>query len=190
MSDRTSLDPDLVLSEDLAAIETRMRQVVPQASQLNRDELMYRAGWAAARAGGDASQSSLRLWQAAAGVLAASLLMAVTKLVSDDPAAVSSVPVAEASSNAEPKKVTNDTEHPVVALSYTTSIRSTAPLLMMRDRALNQDFSELPISSSASAIASPALTTNQKLIEELLPRKGTSIDPWPRFLLWNLGESS
>ncbi len=190
MSDRIPLNPDLLLSDDLAAIEARMHLLAPGASQLNRDELMYQAGWAAARARVDAPRPSLRLWQAATGVLAASLLIALTQLVPDESAAVSSVPIAEVTANTEPQVSTDEPKGPVKVVPYSASIRSTAPLLVMRARALNQDFSELPIRSGSSVSAAPTLTTNQTLIDELLPRTGTSVNAWQSFLRSNLGESS
>lgn len=187
MSDKPPLNSESPLPEDLSSVESRLQQFGPVVTTVNRDALMYEAGWAAAHAKLDTS-TSLRLWQAAAGVLAASLLMALTPLTLQESPSSVSVSAPEIVANAEHEPKTFEPESSEAAFGYTTYLRSTAPLLVRRGRALNQDFSELPNDSSSRALVSPTLTTNRKLLEELLPRTSTPAVRPPSISLWNSGE--
>ena len=88
MPDELKLPDDLRLPDDLAACEARLAGQLLASSRLNRDELLYRAGWAAceaAKARQNAVSSSpaarrglIAAWSSASAGLAAALAVAVT----------------------------------------------------------------------------------------------------------------
>ena len=82
------MSDEVRLPDDLAACEARLAAHSPGASRLNRDELMYRAGWAAAEAQLArtsavsptlvAGSHRAAAWSLASAALAASLAVAAT----------------------------------------------------------------------------------------------------------------
>lgn len=116
MSNKQDMSDELKLPADLAACEARLAAQPLPALSLNRDELMYRAGWAAAEAarvqvvsppskgGARGGIRDVAIWSAASAALAASLAVAVTlaamggsRTSAEVPAAGSHPPLADAS---------------------------------------------------------------------------------------------
>lgn len=114
MSNEQSMPDELKLPADLAACEARLAASALPAPPLNRDELMYRAGWAAAVAVRSretlqpskpqppARKRDVAFWSATSAALAASLAVAVTLAMTrrdetptSAPAAGSRPPLAE-----------------------------------------------------------------------------------------------
>ena len=67
-------EPDL--PPELADIETQLRQLALPSARVNREQLFYQAGWAAAQANLDptSSSNSRLLWPMTSGVLAAAVV--------------------------------------------------------------------------------------------------------------------
>lgn len=67
------IDP---LPPELTDLETQLRKLSLPTAKLNREATLYQCGWAAARAHFHAQRSQRgRMWQAASGVLAASVVV-------------------------------------------------------------------------------------------------------------------
>lgn len=92
MSDELNMPDDLRLADQLAACEARLAAHPLASSSINRDELLYRAGWAACEAHrqpaaalrpANPSRAKILAWSTASAALAASLAVAATlRLVS------------------------------------------------------------------------------------------------------------
>ena len=68
------------LPSELKQLEAKLRQQEPQGCAVNRDALMYQAGWAAAEVAGKLRWG----WPATTGVLAASVAILAFMLMSSD----------------------------------------------------------------------------------------------------------
>ena len=170
MSTEPDLECDANLPAECVEVEAALRRFAPSAATVNRDELMYRAGWEAARAQKAGSRVNLRVWQSAAGALAATLLFVLMQSADSEvqrPGVIDSQPLVAATEHEEPVSVP---ENPQLRYVQTSYLRSTAPLLVMRSRALNQDFSERPVSAISVGVSMPTVTTSRQLLEEFLPR--------------------
>lgn len=170
MSTEPDLEFDANLSAELIEVESALQRFAPSPVTVNRDELMYRAGWEAAKIQKASSRTNLRIWQSAAGALAASLLFVLMQTADPkvpEPSVIDSQPLVAATRHEETASVPKSPPPRYVQTSY---LRSTAPLLVMRSRALNQDFSELPASAISVSVSTPPVVTNRQLLEEFLPR--------------------
>lgn len=170
MSTEPDLEFDSTLPTELRGIETVLQQFTPSATAVNRDELMYCAGWEAARAQNSGSRTNLRIWQTAATALAASLLLVMLQTGTKENQNSTILDPEPVVAVTEPEASTSQPEHPRPRYVQTTYLRSTAPLLVMRSRALNQDFGELPVHSYSGSTTPATVTTNLKLLKEFLPR--------------------
>jgi hypothetical protein len=193
------MSDELRLPDELAAIEARLAAHPLPASPLNRDELLYQAGWAACEAKLAATShllaSSLRepkhpsraivAWSLTSAALAASLAVAVTLALAPDRAPTLAV---EGAGGSRP---------PLASVVETTTAAAPAPrsdevdrvlanldALLRLDRSLptaslwaalgsprRQPWDE-PIVASVDATAPAASSpdTARGLLEELLPR--------------------
>jgi hypothetical protein len=213
------MSDELRLPEDLAACEARLAAMSLPASRIDRDELMYRAGWAAALAGvgttrlavADPPPSKRGILAAslASAALAASLAVAIT--LQWRPAAEHTLIVAQ-----EPKKTTevhaaaaprptarrtapvrpgfsSDVDALLARFSGRNGLRAESPLAARLHPGLDEEGALSAI--HADAAASPAATkTARQLLEELLPEsraRDISLTP-TRLWPWsglNSGES-
>jgi hypothetical protein len=177
---------ELGLSQDLAACEARLASQPLAASGLDRDQLMYRAGWAAREASQVAAsrapvdreprQRSVAGWSLTSAAVAASLAVIVTfqwrpavdrKVAAKSPNAESSLPTIPAEAP------------PPTSTVITVMESSPAPrrarqldigLFRLRRQALRGDLSEpAGIASLTVDSAPPAPQTALELRQELLP---------------------
>jgi len=132
-----STEPDL--PSELMSFEAQLRRQSLPACRVDRDELMYEAGWAAA----EASRQKNWLWPATSVVLAASVLALAAFLVRG-PEEPRTIVAAEVATPQTEKK----TSVPPVASDpprYPLRWIPRSPFLAMRDRALRMEFDE-PVS--------------------------------------------
>ena len=192
------MSDELRLPDDLAACEARLAAQSLPASTINRDELMYRAGWAAGveatrlaaanspplkvRARGGVRIAVASLTSAAA---AASLAVWVTLAwQGPDVAQVAGVaprPDAEARSIVEASQPSSINLIAAEPMPLEMRIRPSIDvgLLGLRTRALNQA-SLLSQSSTASNgdLPAPSAKTARQLLDEMLPAAGERTPSW------------
>lgn len=191
-----SQEPNLTCEQ--AEIESLLRRLAPVDSTLDRDALMYQAGWdAAARS----PSKTHWLWPATSAALAATLLFAIT-LPTNNPQPASLLQ--QTGTSAPPQKTpiaeqTVQLEKPNSVHAAFMPLNRYAPqasLLVMRDRALRFDFDSFSPDEPPSDLPVATETTNRQLLQEFLPNsnrpnsKKPSSRPrrfWPS---WNLGETS
>ena len=176
------------LPTDLASVEERLLRLAPTSSRLDRDELMFRAGAAAAevrlvQGGGGLrrQQWTLPLWTAAA---AAVFAVAMTRqfwpsLPAGDAAGGQTGPDAPAGAVAEGALVKATGEDRPVQLPTLRFASTRAPMLAAREKALRFEFDSPP---AATAAEGPVSSVRQ-LREELLPPRATP--QWQELGLWN-----
>lgn len=183
------MSDELRLPDDLAAMEARLAAHAPPASGLNRDELMYRAGWAAA----EENLANLRLataassphhssrharstaaWSLASAALAASLAVAVTLLVQSPPQAplplapAIAVQPATVAPLAAPSPRADDVADYLASMSRSNSPLAGALLVMhRRPDATGSRSSEA--TELLNDVAAPAPKTARDLRQEFLP---------------------
>ena len=157
-------------------VEARLSALAPTPSRVDRDALLYRAGFAAAKA-----QTAKRRWMppvtTAAAVLVAVVVTHTLSTVrptvvprADDEVAFRSAKVAE-----EQASLAQRSPRP----QYRFNLK-TAPLLAARERALQMDFEEPPELASGMSIPSGPAATFRRLQEEYLPRRpGSDAEPSP-----------
>ena len=153
-ADRPPLE--LRLPDELARCESMLSSLSLPPSRVQRDELMYRAGWAAAEARlpvsapqGVEQASSARgtyrrrtlAWSLTSAVLAASTAVAITANYPGS-AALPQVAIPETRSSDRPEMSVEAAPPPARQtqpipreIARTTAVDWTAPLLVMRDRA-------------------------------------------------------
>jgi hypothetical protein len=185
------------LPRELIECEARLTQFVAAPSRIDRDQLMYRAGWAAARARKGHMASLLPVLCSAAA--AAVLSVAITWRL----ATVSSIAIADQAGDeiaAGETAVARRAERvnpPVPAIQRAASrFQFTgAPLLAMRDRALRFEFDELAIDASDAPAASTPAVSARQLRDEFLPQRKSDVNgdgllPWERLLQWTREEKT
>ncbi|MDC0937126.1 hypothetical protein OAS39_12645 [Pirellulales bacterium] len=183
------------LPAELADVQSRLATVVPKGCSVNRDELMYRAGWAAASV-----QESRRLGSWAAGVLGAGLAAAATLaatnlLPSPD---VGTTSVEHVASSGESVR----SNHSPTLAEIATADRSrpkarrfdetAAPLLALRDRALRNELVDITASIKSENFASLEMPASMKqLRKELMPMPHPTLPapsapgPWQWLQSWS-----
>lgn len=157
-------------------IEARLSALAPAPSRVDRDALLYRAGFAAAKA-----QAAKRRWippvTTAAAVLVA---VVVTHALSTTSATV--IPDAGDKVAYRSAKTADEQASPAQRAprpQYRFNLK-TAPLLAARERALQMDFEELPELASGVSVPSGPAATFRRLQEEYMPRRsGTDAEPSP-----------
>ena len=187
------MSDELRLPDDLAALEARLAAQSLPASGVNRDELMYRAGWAACEARGRGAlplvdrsprpaSSQVAAWSLASAALAASLAVAAT-LFLQSPRGVqlatesNSIPPADART-----AVATAAQSPAMApaqvaafADYVTLISDpdardfVSPLLAIQRRQLRFDSRRSAPETVANVISAPSPKTASQLRDEYLP---------------------
>jgi hypothetical protein len=187
------------LTDELSDVETLLKQYSPAASTIDRDTLMYQAGFTAGEA--RTRKTAHLLWPATTVALAASLLMLLAS-PPENPIQQASIqpeqlpesiaeqrgPVAKSLSRnpktpspkpspvngggrlgigSEPKDVR-------AARVPLKGYFSTAPMMVMRERALRGDFGDRPAEAEfdtwpQSSGPQPGAFTNRQLLREFLP---------------------
>ena len=155
------------LTAELSDVETLLKQYSPAASTIDRDTLMYQVGFTAGEV--STRKATHWLWQATTVALAASLLM----LLAFPPAN----PIQQASIQPEqPPEPIAEQRVPVVEPKVVRAARvplkgyfSTAPMLVMRERALRGDFGDRPAEAEFDTWPQPGAFTNRQLLREFLP---------------------
>jgi hypothetical protein len=152
-------EPDL--PPELADIETQLRRLSLPAARVNREQLLYQAGWSAARA--SAIPAASLLWPVTSGVLAAAVVV-MLMFVLRTPPTVETVAEATAPTVEQPTEPRVEYVRPTYPYRHRAE---TAPLLALRERALRGEFPEptLAVSQSTSAVAMSA----RELMQEYLP---------------------
>ena len=163
------------LPRELAAVEARLASVAPKPSRLDRDALLYRAGYAAARASASRGRWLSRLTTAAA-VLVAIVATHCLSTMSKRAPTVQAQKSAQSAARKSPLAMKDEPAEPRPGLAprpspvYRFDIKN-APLLAARERALQMEFDEPPIELASDAVPEADVSgTIQQLREELLPR--------------------
>jgi hypothetical protein len=199
------MSDELKLPDDLRACEARLaRQPLPP-SRIDRDELLYRAGWAAARAQAAGNRAvipqpaaprrTIAAWSLASAALAASLAAAATHMVLSTEAtrtptsrsAASPPQVADArASSVDLPATTRDRDGSSAVpridalaahLSFVQNRPPAALLAASRARAGRWDEPVLVAASADGSVAAPSdNVTAQMLLDELVPSDSTQ-DP-------------
>jgi len=184
------------LPAELSDVETLLKQFSPTDSEINRDVLMYQAGWAAATA--QAPARTHLLWPAISAAFAASLLLVI---------ALTTRPLQRSGTepiNPRPLNPTQAIAKPTASIGAPEVVRARpvprkryspkAPLLAMRERALRQDYDDLPLNILSDDSPPPVDITHRQLLREFLPALRTPSFPrnngLPLWSRWNLGETS
>lgn len=193
------------LTPELAELEDRLRNLAPTASTVDREALMYRAGWEAAEAALQTRRlpaTKLWIWPATSAALAAALLLVLT--LRPEPAKLSASLQQRNDSNAATSQlIVTDDEKAAPAVQVRNQrvptiapqlnrYASTAPLLAMRERALRFDFDD-PAADAVADEGPITVSTNRKLLEEYLPAPATKSSASQRRSWWSLlriGESA
>lgn len=169
------------IPEPLNEIEHLLQQFAPQASAINRDALMYRAGWSAAKT--RPRIPTHWCWPTCSAVLAATLILliafpptrslqqaAATQSIDDFPQIKQATKNTRRAAKPHVKRATSSPR-----LRYLPK----ASLLVLRERALRQDFMDFPVDTRPDEIPTAAEPTNRQLLDELLPNTRTF-----RFRVW------
>ncbi len=165
------------LPSELAAFEARLRKQPLDRVEIDRDELMYQAGWAAA----EAARKMRWLWPTTSGVLAASVLVLATFLLNgpEEPPMTTIAEVAPPKIEVTVPAPVDETpivSHPTRYPSRWAQPRWTqrSPFLAMRDRALRMEFDEpASFAGPASFVEidddyAPKAVTARELMQEFL----------------------
>jgi hypothetical protein len=151
------MSDELRLPDDLAACEARLAARSPAPTQIDRDQLMYQAGWAACEASlaamdspplkagarGGIKRGTIAAWSFASAALAASLAVAVTLHVER-----SATSTSIAANNADPQIAS--TKNDAIAKPGVTAVRPTV------DSAASQNDSAALLAAVASFFSPPA----------------------------------
>ena len=186
---------ELRLPEELAACEARLASQPLATSGIDRDQLMYRAGWAACEASRAASRAlvdrglaTVAGWSLTSAAVAASLAVIVTlqwrPVIRQEVAAIStgsdsprpSIPAEQRRAVASPSHLTTSLPGPSRTMELDMG------LFRLRRQALGGDWSEPGgIASLTAESAPPAPQTAFELRQELLPSEAAvpaTIWPW------------
>jgi hypothetical protein len=197
------MSDELRLPDHLAACEARLAAQMLPASGINRDELLYRAGWAAGAetarlavvtpspSKGGARGGITAAWSLTSAAVAASIAVVVTlqmqslesRHVVAQPADVSPQWAAE---DVEPKPAT--TLAPRVELARASAKTpnvgrlQTTGLIGLRQRAMSNVWAEAPgkATTASDTAMAPAPQTARELMQEFMPAESTrQYDSWP-----------
>ena len=154
------------LPSELANFEAQLRQEPLPATGIDRDRLMYQAGWAAA----ESVQQRNWLWPATSGGLAASLLVLAGLLILGTEKPPRMVSVQTTPLPVESSVATSRPQAPSLSLHQRPPRQwnENLPLLVMRDRALRMEFDEPATASWTNDDSSTEPTTARQLLQELL----------------------
>ena len=182
------MSDELRLPDELAACEARLAAMPLPASRIDRDELMYRAGWVAgvettrlAATRVTASKRSTASLCAASAALAASLAVAVTWQFR--PAAPSAQPTASHLAHPQPLTAPDagmDAVNPRppapprieiarAAMRPLGGRRLETGLIALRERMMSNDWPHSANVTASSSETAPPAQTARELMEELLP---------------------
>ncbi len=190
-------EPDIPdeLPAELIAVESLLQQFSPTVSAMNRDALLYEAGWAAAKM--QAQTKSHWFWPATSAALAAALLFVIISPVASSLQRAGAEPPPPSPPALQTQTQTHPTPEPAPEAKFVRTspvplkrYSPKAPFLAMRERALRLDFDEFPIDTLSDDFHPPLETTNRQLLQQLLPgsrTRSTRPSIWPS---WNLGETS
>ncbi len=192
------MSDELRLPDDLAACEAQLAAKLPPATGINRDELMYRAGWAACEARlASGSRGSVRLASGGGGVIAAWSLasaataaaLAVALTLQWRPA--DQLEVVTTDEVAAPMQVAEDAVEPKPPLLAQREVELAAlpafrrdigiGLLLLRRQALNSAWEQPANVVTANGGGLPAAKTARELMQEVLPGepvRSTRMWPW------------
>jgi hypothetical protein len=191
------MSDELRLPDDLAACEARLAAQLLPTTAINRDELMYRAGWAACEARlGSATGGPLRLANGSGGVIAVWSLasaataaaLAVVLTLHWQPA--EEPQVARRAVEAPPALAAEAAEAQAPAIAQRQVTPATLPefpssagvgLLSMRRQALNSAWEQPTRVITVNGDGPPATKTVRELMQEMLPSepaRSTRIWPW------------
>ncbi len=181
------------LPHELAEVEAHLNALMPPPSRIDRDQLMYRAGLAAAQ-----SQGSRRQWvlptmtAAVAAVLAVAATLQVAAITRRPPDEFGRSPVVAAdvldvvAEDKPEEQPLNANADPPFRFRF-----SNAPLLAARDRALQFAFEEpTSVLAAGATHASDHVPSMRLLREEFLPQKVepamiNDAFPWIWLQPWN-----
>ena len=152
-------EPDL--PPELAAVETQLRALSLPASQINREQLFYQAGFAAARA--NVTPTTRLLWPVTSGALAAAVIL-LAVLVARTPITIDTV--AETTEDLSAQRIVAE---PLLEHHRRTDRRGLkrAPLLALREQALR---GELPEPLLFVSLHTPAVPTSaREILRDFFP---------------------
>ncbi len=164
------MSPEPSLPPELASFESQLFKQPLPGSGIDRDELLYQAGWAAAQA----SRKRNWLWPTTSGVLAASVLVLALFLIRSPEESHTVTLVEAASPKAQVAVAEPDLQIPVVSPPEQFSSRWArrspflSPFLAMRERALRMEFEEPVSYSEYDEEDVPKAVTARELMQEIL----------------------
>ena len=156
------------LSAELTEVQNRLRGLDLPESRVDRDQLFYNAGIAAGAVSD--SRRHLFAWQAASGVLAASVLV-LSVMLSQVPDSGQVVARTESSSPSEESLVSASA--PVEVAQVQRPIRhwpDSASLLTLRDAALRMELPEPKLVAYSQELQESKGRSAHELLREMLPR--------------------
>lgn len=196
-------DPMTNKTQNIDPVEARLGALVPVAPQVDRDALMYQAGWAAAQAvprGLNSRKVSPQFWKVTTGLMtAATVILALmlfrqpdsssTRIVQtvesgdlektvEDPSLLADIPEAVAILDV----VADESRRPAARHASYVLVHPSANYLALREVALTRGVDDWPIdyrqpTSEASREPSNRTSTVRQLMNELLP--GVPTEPAP-----------
>jgi len=192
------MSDELRLPDDLAACEARLAAMPLGASRIDRDEMLYRAGWAA---GAETARLAVvnpppskggitAAWSLTSAAVAASIaVMATLQLQPNQPPAVVAIPADAhphlAADVVEPRR----SELPRVEFAHASpkslsNGRLNAGLIALRQRAITNAWTDTAnVAATTGAAAAPTPQTAREMMQELLPAdaaRRSSDWPWIR----------
>ena len=196
------MSDELRLPDHLAACEAQLAAQLLPASGINRDELLYRAGWAAGAetarlavlspppSKGGARGGITAAWSFASAAIAASIAVAVTlQLQPNQPPTVVANPADAhpqlAAEAIEPRR----SELPRVEFARASTkspgaSRINTGLIALRQRAISNAWADTTnVAATTGDTAAPIPQTARELLQELLPAEAarrTTDWPWKR----------
>lgn len=161
MSAEPDLNEDFRLPEELGVVEAALRGFSPTSGNLNRDDLMYQSGWAAAKASD--VQRTHWLIPMLAGAAATLLLVFVWQPVNSPDAAESNV-LADSPADAamEFEQIVQAPE------KLPPSIAAVRPRTTVYRRAVDFDWEEYVAAESPEFATQSAETNHRELLKKLL----------------------
>lgn len=201
------MSEEFKIPPDLAVLESQLRSVRLPDSRLNRDQLLYQAGWAAACAQAKQPLTQQWGWPAATGAVTilatvlALMLLQQTNL-NDQPDRVASNPVVEQSEPVQHAAKENGIpdhgpdvmdslpagSRPGKAYSPIRNVRwqgALQPSLAARSQLENFDWSIEPTIDSTGLEIENGSKAMRELLQEFLPENRVQTHQQPRPPIWN-----